>query len=100
MPALLNLADDDLLRLTQAGNEQAFTTLYQRRQGAVYRFALQMSGNTSIAEEVTQEVFLSLLRERGAYDGKRGPLVSYLYGTARHLVWRRMAQNRSLVSIT
>lgn len=74
MPALTNLADDDLLRLTQAGNEQAFTTLYQRRQGAVYRFALQISGNISIAEEVTQEVFLSLLRERGAYDGKRGPL--------------------------
>ena len=63
MPALPNLADDDLLRLTQAGNEQAFTTLYQRRQGAVYRFALQMSGNISIAEEVTQEVFLSLLSE-------------------------------------
>ena len=99
MPALTNLADDDLLRLTQAGNEQAFTTLYQRRQGAVYRFALQMSGDISIAEEVTQEVFLSLLRERGAYDGNRGPLVSYLYGTARHLVWRRMAQNKSHVSI-
>jgi RNA polymerase sigma-70 factor (ECF subfamily) len=100
MPALPNLADDDLLRLTQAGNELAFTTLYQRRQGAVYRFALQMSGNICIAEEVTQEVFLNLLRERGAYDGKRGPLVSYLYGTARHLVWRRMAQNRSQISIT
>jgi len=100
MPALTNLADDDLLRLTQAGNEQAFTTLYQRRQGAVYRFALQMSGNISTAEEVTQEVFLSLLRVQGAYDGKRGPLVSYLYGTARHLVWRRMAQNRSHVSLT
>jgi RNA polymerase sigma-70 factor (ECF subfamily) len=100
MPALLNLADDDLLRLSQSGNELAFTTLYQRRQGAVYRFALQMSGNTSIAEEVTQEVFLSLLGERSAYDGKRGPLVSYLYGTARFLIWRRMAQNRSHVSIT
>ena len=99
MPALPNLADDDLLRLTQAGNEQAFTTLYQRRQGAVYRFALQMSGNISIAEEVTQEVFLSLLSE-GAYDGKRGPLVSYLYGTARHLVWRRMARNRLHISLT
>jgi len=98
MQALPNLADDDLLRLTQAGNEQAFTTLYQRRQGAVYRFALQMSGNISIAEEVTQEVFLTLLRE-GTYDGKRGPLVSYLYGTARHLVWRRMARNRLLISL-
>jgi len=99
MQALPNLADDDLLRLTQAGNEQAFTTLYQRRQGAVYRFALQMSGNISIAEEVTQEVFLSLLSE-GGYDGKRGPLVSYLYGTARHLVWRRMARNRLHISLT
>jgi hypothetical protein len=40
-----NLADDDLLRLVASGNEAAFTELYQRRQGAVYRFALHMSGS-------------------------------------------------------
>jgi RNA polymerase sigma-70 factor (ECF subfamily) len=94
-----NLADDDLLRLVASGNEAAFTELYQRRQGAVYRFALHMSGSPSMAEEVTQEVFLMLLGDSALYDRTRGPLVAYLYGIARRLVWRRMAQSKSHVPI-
>jgi len=99
MKVLTNLADDELLRLMASNNEQAFTVLYQRRQGAVYRFALQMSGSPSVAEETTQEVFLTLLHEGSGYDPARGPLASYLYGVARRLVWRRMAQDRTHVQI-
>ena len=99
MKVLTNLADDELLRLMTSKNEQAFTVLYRRRKGAIYRFALQMSGSPSVAEEVTQEVFLMLLREGSGYDPARGPLASYLYGVARRLVWRRMAQDRTHVQI-
>ena len=52
------LNDEDLLRLALAGDEAAFTALYRRRQQSVYRFALQMSGSRSVAEDVTQEAFL------------------------------------------
>ena len=99
MKVLANLADDELLRLAGSGAEDAFTTLYERRQAAVYRFALQMSGSSSIAEEVTQDVFMMLLRDRSSYDASRGTLASYLYGIARRLVWRRMAQSRSHVPL-
>jgi len=99
MKVLANLADDELLRLARSGAEDAFTTLYQRRQAAVYRFALQMSGNFSIAEEVTQDVFMMLLRDGSSYDVSRGTLASYLYGIARRLVWRRMAQSRSHIPL-
>lgn len=99
MKVLTNLADDELLRLMASKNEQAFTVLYQRRHGAIYRFALQMSGSASVAEETTQEVFLILLHEGSGYDPARGPLASYLYGVARRLVWRRMAQDRTHVQI-
>jgi len=95
MKVLANLPDDELVRLAGSGAEDAFSTLYQRRQAAVYRFALQMSGSTSIAEEVTQDVFLELLRDSRGYDARRGTLASYLYGIARRLVWRRLAQSRS-----
>ncbi len=95
MMVLTNLADDELLRLVAAGSEEAFNVLYQRRQGPVYRFSLQMSGSSSIAEEVTQEIFLMLLTDSSSYDAGRGTLASYLYGIARRLVWRRMAQSRS-----
>ncbi len=95
MKVLTNLADDELLRLAGSGAEDAFATLYERRQAAVYRFALQMSGSSSIAEEVTQDVFMMLLRDSTGYDVSRGALASYLYGIARRLVWRRLAQSRS-----
>lgn len=99
MKALANLADDELLSLVASGDEAAFTTLYQRRQSAIYRFALQMSGSPAIAEEVTQEVFLVLLQESGAYNAGRGALISYLYGIARRFVWRRLAQSRSYLPL-
>jgi len=94
MTELTHLTDDDLLRLMASGNEAGFTVLYRRRHPAVYRFALQMSGSPSLAEEVTQEVFLTLLSEQSNYDGKKGPLAAYLYGIARRQVWRRLAQRR------
>jgi RNA polymerase sigma-70 factor (ECF subfamily) len=99
MSGTAQLPDSDLLELAQAGNEQAFVTLYQRRQGAIYRFALHMSGSVSIAEEITQEVFMTLLGASGGYDVARGPLVSYLYGIARRLVWRRLQLDRAELPI-
>ena len=94
-----SLGDYELLRMMMAGDEGAFTTLYRRRQGAVYRFAIQMSGSESIAEDVTQEVFLLLMREAAGYDPTRASLSSYLYGIARNFVLRRLHQEQRFASI-
>jgi RNA polymerase sigma-70 factor (ECF subfamily) len=69
-----------------AGDEEAFAALYRRRQGAVYRFALQMSGSEAADEEVTQEVFLALIESAKRYEASRGSLVSWLFGIARNRV--------------
>src|SRR5262245_2826793 len=86
--------DADLLRLMTAGDEHAFTTIYRRYQGGIYRFALLMGGRTNIAEEVTQEVFLTLIREPHRYDPNRGVLSAFLYGVARNHV-RRVLKRES-----
>lgn len=88
-------SDQELLLLMLAGDEDAFTALYRRRQAPVYRFALQMTGNVVIAEDVTQEVFMALLTKAAKYDAARGSLASFLYGIARNLVLRRLDQDRS-----
>ena len=54
-------SDGDLLRLLSGGDEKAFIEFYRKHQGVVYRFALQMSGKTEIAEEVTQDVFVVVM---------------------------------------
>src|SRR5579859_865715 len=91
--------DHDLLKQALGGDEAAFTTLYRRRQGCVYRFALQMSGRPSLAEEVTQEVFLTVIRDAGRFDPERGSLVAYLYGIARNHVLRGLERERSHVQL-
>jgi RNA polymerase sigma-70 factor, ECF subfamily len=90
-------SDAELLRLTAAGDEQAFTTLYRRHQSFVYRFALLMSGRATIAEEVTQDVFLALLRKVHRYDPALGSLASYLCGAARNHVLRLLERERTYV---
>lgn len=89
--------DADLLRLMLAGDEEAFTTLYRRRQGGVYRFALQMSGSEALAEDVVQETFMVLMRDGGNFDAARGSLAAYLYGIARNHVLRAFDRERALV---
>lgn len=100
MPVSTTPSDDELLRLSTAGDEEAFVLLYRRRQGGIYRFALQMSGSPTIAEDVTQEVFMVLMRESHGYDTTRGTLSSYLYGIARNHVLRCLDRNRPFVPMT
>ncbi len=99
MPPLSQKSDEELLRLLERGNEEAFTTLYSRRQGGVYRFALQMSGSPQVAEEVTQDVFLALIRGGGRFDESQGTLRSWLFGAARNQVLRHLDGGRRYVAI-
>jgi len=92
-------SDEDLLRRMTAGDEDAFAELYRRRQSGVYRFALQMSGSPAIAEDVTQESFIVLIRIAERYDPARGSLAAYLYGIARNHVLRRLEQDRAFVPL-
>jgi RNA polymerase sigma-70 factor (ECF subfamily) len=91
--------DDELLIRIQSGDVEAFVTLYRRRQAAIYRFALHMSGSLPVAEDVTQEVFLALLREECGFDPERGTLSGYLFGIARKLVLRNAERGRSDVAL-
>lgn len=99
MRDLTQESDDDLLRRSASGEEEAFSTLYRRRQAAVYRFALHMSGREDVAEEVTQETFLMLIREPGRFDPTRGSVSSFLFGVARNLVLRHLERRRDYVNL-
>jgi RNA polymerase sigma-70 factor, ECF subfamily len=86
--------DRQFLQLIMAGEEQGFVALYRKYQGPVYRFALQVCGMRHIAEEVTQETFLSLIRTPRNYKSDRGPLLLYLFGIARRLVWKSARRDK------
>ncbi|MGA9056112.1 MAG: RNA polymerase sigma factor [Terriglobia bacterium] len=100
MAGLTEIRDEQLLKMMQGGDEDAFATLYRRRQGAIYRFVLEMSGSASLAEDVTQEVFMALIRDSRGYDPSRGSLGAYLLGMARHHALRLIKRDRTYVSIS
>jgi RNA polymerase sigma-70 factor (ECF subfamily) len=93
------LTDSQLIGLMLSGDREAFAELYRRRQSDVYRFALHMSGARDLAEDVTQEVFMVLMREGTSYDETRGSVNAFLLGIARNYVLRRLKQERSFVMI-
>lgn len=79
-------ADHELLRLTHAGRAEAFTALYRRHQGPLYRYALMRCGSADMAADVVQDAFMGLLTQRFGFDPLRGQLQHFLFGVARKLI--------------
>lgn len=79
-------ADQELLRQTHAGRADAFTALYRRHQGPLYRYALMRCGSADMAADVVQESFMGLLTQRFGFDPLRGQLQHFLFGVARKLI--------------
>lgn len=91
-------ADADLAGRAAAGDTEAFAAIFERYQHLVYRFARAMTGSTDAAEDVTQEVFVVLMRELRRYQPERAMLSTYLYGIARNVSRDRLRRDRRLLS--
>ena len=70
--------------------EQAFD-LHHR---AVYRFAYRMTRRTDVAEDITQECFLTLVRHPERFDAARGSVRTFLFAIARNLVLKSFRDTR------
>jgi RNA polymerase sigma-70 factor (ECF subfamily) len=70
--------------------ESDIKTAFDRHKDAVYSFAWRMTGSADIALDVTQDVFLTLLRAPDRFDPVRGALRSFLLGVARNLALTRL----------
>jgi RNA polymerase sigma-70 factor (ECF subfamily) len=90
-------SDDELLNRARAGDESGFVSLYRRMQGPIFRYVLNLTGSTAQAEDVTQEVFMALIRDSCGYNPERGTLAGYLFGVARNQVLRQLDRNRLFV---
>lgn len=89
--------DEGLLAQITAGSEDAFVQLYRRKQACIYRFALHMSGNPAVAEDVTQEVFMAIIRNAARFDPARGSAGGFLFGIARNHLRKRWEQEQRFV---
>jgi RNA polymerase sigma-70 factor (ECF subfamily) len=83
-------SDDQLLARIAVGAADALSALFRRRQADVYRFALHMSGAASLAEDVTQDVFLIVMRDAARYQPGRSTVTAWLCGIARNCLRQRL----------
>jgi RNA polymerase sigma-70 factor (ECF subfamily) len=79
------MTDEKLLQRAGRGDEAAFLALYERHRETVFRFAYRMLGSAALAEEVTHDCFLGLIREPARFDPNRAALRTYLYAAVRNL---------------
>jgi RNA polymerase sigma-70 factor (ECF subfamily) len=98
-PAPDDPPDRELLQRALAGDRVAFGAVYSRYQSVVYRFARAMTGSADAAADVTQEVFVTLIRNLRRYDPDRATLSTYLYGVARNMSRHRLRRERRFLSL-
>src|SRR5215469_15732915 len=69
-----------------------FTELYRNHAGAVYRFALYLSGDPTLAEDVVSETFLRIWDSTAAV--RMETVRGYLFAIARNLFLRELRSRR------
>jgi RNA polymerase sigma-70 factor (ECF subfamily) len=74
-----------LLRRAGKGDQAAFLELYDRHRQPIFRFAYRLLGEVDIAEDVTHDCFLSLIRKPENFRPERASLRTYLFAAARNL---------------
>jgi len=78
------LADEELMELVGRGDARAFEAIYDRHGGPAFSLAYRMVGNRTIAEDITQEAFLSIWRSRLRYQRDRGSVRTWVLGIVHH----------------
>ena len=82
------ITDELLLERAGRGDQAAFLLLYEKHRTAVFRFAYRLLGEVAIAEDITHDCFLSLMRKPGNFDPDLASLRTYLYSAARNLAMK------------
>lgn len=94
-------ADETLMLDHGAGSEAAFTELVRRHQKGVLNYMFRMVQNRHVAEELTQEVFVALVKNGARYQ-PTAKFTTYLYSIASNIVskeWLRAKRRPKLFSL-
>ena len=82
--------DEDLMQAYAAGDAAAFDALYARHKGGVYRYLVRHCGNAGTADELFQDVWMSVIRVRASYE-PAAKFTTWLYRIAHNRLvdhWR------------
>ncbi|MEK7792994.1 MAG: sigma-70 family RNA polymerase sigma factor [Candidatus Hydrogenedentota bacterium] len=95
------LKDEDLMLEHAGGSEPAYEELVRRHQKGVLNYMYRMVQNRHVAEELTQDVFLALVRNAVRYQ-PTAKFTTYLYAIASNMVskeWLRRKRRPKVFSL-
>lgn len=95
LPSGKGASDEALLALYRKGRMDAFNVLYERHEGALYRYILGMVKLAHVASDLFQEVWLSVVKAQTTLDGK--PFAPWLYTVARNRVIDHLRLSKNFV---
>lgn len=93
--AASTMTDGNLLQTAVHGDDAAFRVLYERHRDAVFRFAYRMLQSVELAEEITHDCFLSLIKKPSRFDASRASLKTYLCAAARNQAIKHLQREMS-----
>lgn len=82
--AYRGLRDDQLIELVAEKDADALEALYDRYGRAAYSLARRILTDGTLAQDVVQEVFLSLWHDARRFDAGRGKVATYLLSMTHH----------------
>jgi len=90
-----NVSDSELVIRAKAGDESAFTQIYERYAPAIYRYIYFRLGEPELAEDLQAEVFLRMLEGIHRYEDRGWPISAWLYRIARDRTIDTMRRRRT-----
>jgi RNA polymerase sigma-70 factor (ECF subfamily) len=77
-------ADADLVRRIRSGDRGAIDDLYDRFRRPAFALARRILADDVLAEDVLQDVFVSIWRDPGSFDRARGSFSSWVLAMVHH----------------
>lgn len=84
-------------RVAESGDERAFSELYDRYVGLVYGAGIRYLRERAHAEDLVQEVFLSVWRGAGSFDATKAGFATWIYRITRNRATDHVRRRRSRV---
>ncbi len=78
--------EQNLIRLSQAGNQETFARLYDAYIERIYRYVYFRVADEELAEDITSQVFLKVWEKLHTYQAGQSPFMAWLYRIAHNAV--------------
>lgn len=91
--------DASAMAAIRDGDQDALRQLYERYGRLTHSIAYRISGDPAVAEECTQDTFVTVWRRAGAFDPERGQVSTWLFTIARNLAISAVRRRRPTVEL-